>query len=312
MLERLRVVPEEPVPSFLAASRRRTRWQSVLVCVGLGIVTLSGWFGLFLYREGLTLQYVLSVPLEWVRYRVGVSALLEPEMVRIPPQEGLPTSFRMGSQQGDDAELPVHPVSITEPFAIGKFEVTFEEYDDFARRTGFSAPYGEKWGRGRRPVIHVSWQEARQYARWLSLVTGKSFRLPTEPEWEYAARGGTQTEYPWGERIGQNKANCDGCGSQGTSKQTARVGSFEPNAWGLYDIAGNVWEWVEDCWHENYDGAPSDGSAWREEDGGNCGQRVVRGGSWYLSLRYLRAASRHRFYTVVRSNDVGFRLAQDL
>jgi formylglycine-generating enzyme required for sulfatase activity len=128
------------------------------------------------------------------------------------------------------------------------------------------------------PVINVSWGDAKQYVGWLSQLTGKEYRLLTEAEWEYAARAGANTRYSWGDDPGMGNANCDGCGSQWDLQQTAPVGSFKPNALGLYDMHGNVWEWVEDSWHENYDSAPTDGSAWLR--GGKPSYRVVRGGSW--------------------------------
>lgn len=187
----------------------------------------------------------------------------EPEMVRIPPGK-----FLMGSLEtegGRDVdEGPQHGVTIGYSFEIGKYAVTFDEYDAFAKATNRTLPVDKGWGRGRQPVINVSFDDAQAYAKWLSDQTGKKYRLPTEAEWEYAARAGTQTWYWWGDDIGRNNANCDGCGSQWDNRQTAPVGSFKANAFGLHDTAGNVWEWVQDCWHENYNNAPGDGSAWLE------------------------------------------------
>jgi formylglycine-generating enzyme required for sulfatase activity len=160
------------------------------------------------------------------------------------------------------------------------------------------------------PVINVSWEEAKQYARWLSRVTGKEYRLLTEPEWEYAARAGSITPYYWGDDAGKNHANCDGCGSQWDNKQTALVGSFKPNAFGLYDMAGNASEWVEDVWHDNYNGAPTDGSAWLQ--GSDASRRVVRGGSWGNSPQILRAASRTWNLTGNWEVNLGFRVARTL
>ena len=148
------------------------------------------------------------------------------------------------------------------------------------------------WGRGGRPVIHVSWEDATAYADWLFDETGEQYRLPSESEWEYAARAGATTRYSWGQDLGRNRANCRGCGSRWDRDRTAPAGSFAANAWGLHDMHGNVWEWVEDCWHENYARAPRDGSAWT--GGGNCGRRVLRGGSWGDDPRYLRSAVRSR------------------
>ena len=159
-------------------------------------------------------------------------------------------------------------------------------------------------------MINVSWEDAKAYAAWLSEQTGKRYRLPSESEWEYAARAGTETAYSWGNEIGVNRANCDGSGSKWSDKRTSPVGSFEPNAFGLYDMHGNVQEWVEDCWHDNYEGAPTDGSAWTSGDDGSLA--VVRGGSWFNAPRGLRAAYRDRDSPSGRFDNVGFRLVQDL
>jgi formylglycine-generating enzyme required for sulfatase activity len=152
------------------------------------------------------------------------------------------------------------------------------------------------------PVINVSWVDAKQYVGWLSQLTGKEYRLPTEAEWEYAARAGVNTRYSWGDDLGMGNANCDGCGSQWDLQQTAPVGSFKPNS------AGNVWEWVEDSWHENYDAAPTDGSAWLR--GGDPSFRVVRGGSWRNESELVRAAVRFRRNANVRFYTLGFRVAR--
>jgi formylglycine-generating enzyme required for sulfatase activity len=228
-----------------------------------------------------------------------------PEMVVVPAG-----SFQMGDIQGGGRqnEQPVRTVRIEKRFAIGRFEVTFEEYDQFANETGRNLPGDQGWGRVRRPVINVNWQEAAVYAKWLSEQTGKRYRLPTEAEWEYAARGGKETNYWWGNYFLEGVANCEGCGSQWDKKQTAPVGSFKPNPFGLTDMAGNVWEWVEDCWHGNYNDAPADGSAWREAGGGNCALRVLRGGSWFDRPGNLRSSYRGGNNAGRRFATVGFRL----
>ena len=172
-------------------------------------------------------------------------------------------------------------------------------------------PNDDGWGRGRQPVINVSWHEAQAYVQWLSAQTGKQYRLPTEAEWEYAARAGTQTRYWWGDDIGKNNAVCYDCGSEWDDKQTAPVGSFNANTFELHDTAGNVWEWVQDCWHDDYNNAPVDGSAWLEADGGDCNHRVVRGGSWNGFSLYLQSAIRFRFKSDGAFNYVGFRIARD-
>jgi formylglycine-generating enzyme required for sulfatase activity/energy-coupling factor transporter ATP-binding protein EcfA2 len=244
---------------------------------------------------------------------------LQPEMVAVPGG-----SFVMGSPTSEkysqSHERPRHIVTI-EPFLIGRHEVTFDEYDVFAHsiesdggcQDGHEIPpitNDMTWGRGRRPVIYVAWNDAVCYADWLSKKTGKHYRLPSEAEWEYAARAGTATPFWWGPDIGKNRANCDGCGSEWDNKQTAPVGSFPANPFGLHDTAGNVDEWVQDCWHENenYEGAPADGTAW---DSSGCSQRVVRGGSWSFEPRDLRSAYRFWDSPDNRGGYLGFRLAQD-
>ena len=231
-----------------------------------------------------------------------------PEMVVVPAG-----SYRMGSRDGRSDELPVHEVAIGAPFAVGRYEVTFAEWDACARHGG--CPRGEDiaedrgWGRGRRPVINVSWDDAKRYVQWLSRKTGKAYRLPSESEWEYAARAGTQTAYSWGDEIGVNRANCYVCGGQWDGDRTAPVGSFGANAWGLHDMHGNVWEWVEDCPNGSYAGSPVDGSSWLS---GNCDKRVLRGGSWFNYPSFLRAAGRNRYSTGNRNSSFGFRVARTL
>ncbi|AEJ01438.1 Sulphatase-modifying factor protein [Nitrosomonas sp. Is79A3] len=233
----------------------------------------------------------------------------EPEMVRIPPGK-----FLMGSPKTEAGrssnEDPQHEVTITYAFEISKYEVTFDEYDAFANATKRQLPSGGGWGRGKRPVINVSFNDAQAYVKWLSDKTGKQYRLPTEAEWEYAARAGSETAYWWGNDVGKIYANCAGCGSEWDGKQTAPADSFNPNAFGLHNTAGNVWEWVEDCWHENYQGAPADGSAWKEANGGDCNRRVVRGGSWSIGPLNLRSANRNRNFTVAANFSLGFRIAR--
>ncbi len=227
-----------------------------------------------------------------------------PEMVRIPAGE-----FRMGDINGlgTATEKPVHTVTIAHPFALGRFPVTFDEYDQYAQETGIVRPGDSGWGRGNRPVIIVSWECAQRYVRWLSERTGESYRLPSEAEWEYAARAGTETAYPWGNEISPQSANYL---APDSPNRTLPVGSFAANALGLFDMHGNVWEWVEDTWHDRYLDAPTDGSAWTA--GGEPGIRVLRGGSWYAYADKLRSASRNSFLETGRNMSIGFRLARDL
>jgi formylglycine-generating enzyme required for sulfatase activity len=233
-----------------------------------------------------------------------------PEMVVIPAGK-----FRMGdiqSKHGKD-ELPVREVIVKQSFAMGRYEVTFDQYDEFAKATGRALPEDEGFGRGRRPVIRVSWNEAVAYAEWLSRETGKRYRLPTEAEWEYAARGGTETAYWWGNEMMPGLANCISCGTPADRRQTVPVGSFKPNPFGLYDTVGNVREWVQDCWHDNYQGAPSDGSAWEEEHNGNCNGRVNRGGAFRsVNKKNVRSSSREMYRAGARPYWVGFRLVREI
>jgi formylglycine-generating enzyme required for sulfatase activity len=230
---------------------------------------------------------------------------LGPQMVLIPAGR-----FKMGDIQGGGYknERPVHEVSINH-FAMSRYEVTFAEYDLFAEATGRKKPDDQGWEGGNRPVMNVSWNDASAYAEWLSVQTGKQYRLPTEAEWEYAARAGTETKYWWGNDIGKNRAACEGCGAQwgwDAEQMTAPVGSFAPNPFGLYDTVGNVWEWVADSWHNNYEGAPSDGSVWK---GNN--RRLFRGGSWADLPEDSRAAVRDSESSDSLNYALGFRVVTE-
>jgi formylglycine-generating enzyme required for sulfatase activity len=231
-----------------------------------------------------------------------------PVMIVIPPGK-----FIMGSSENErgrePSEDPQHEVTIAEPFAVSKFEVTFEEWDACAA-TAACPRVTDHWGRGEMPVINVSWGNAKQYVGWLARLTGKDYRLLTEAEWEHAARAGANTRYFWGDDPGTGNANCDGCGSQWDRQQTAPVGSLKPNAFGLYDMHGNVWEWVEDGWHGSYNGAPADGSAWLR--GADPNYRVVRGGSWRNESDLVRAAARVKRNIKVRFDTLGFRVARTM
>ena len=233
------------------------------------------------------------------------------EMVSIPAG-----SFDMGDLSGNGDEYdeePVHRVTVP-AFRLGKYEVTFAQWDACVADgscNGYS-PDEEGWGRGNRPVINVSWDDIQSFIVWLNDETGGNYRLPTEAEWEYAARAGSVTEYSWGDDIGKNRANCDGCGSRWDAGRTAPAGSFPANAWGLYDMHGNVYEWLQDCWNSydlrGYEGAPDDGSAWTS---GDCSWRVVRGGAWFGTPWSLRSAHRFRFDSSSHGPNIGFRLARD-
>ena len=225
---------------------------------------------------------------------------VEPEMVAIPKG-----CFQMGSpesEQDRDNDEHQHEVCV-DAFKIGKYEVSFDEYQQFCDATGCSKPGDQGWGRSNRPVINVRWDDAIAYAEWLSSKTGKRYRLPTEAEWEYAARGGRETRYPWGDDIGSNKANCAGCGSQWDKKKTAPGGSFAANDFGLYDTVGNVWEWTCSRYAGKYNGSEQSCA----EQGDN-GRRVFRGGSWSYVPKAVRSASREWNHTFHSSKYLGFRL----
>jgi formylglycine-generating enzyme required for sulfatase activity len=233
-----------------------------------------------------------------------------PEMVVVPAGK-----FMMGSDDGGDDEKPVHEVVIAKPFAVGKFEVTFDEYDACAADGGcvkHQHPGDAGWGRGRHPVIAVPWMWVSGYLDWLSQKTGKHYRLLTEAEWEYAARAGTTTKYAFGDTITHDQANFS-TGKRGG--RTVEVGSYPPNAWGLYDMHGNVWEWVEDCYEINYkyEKAPAqqsaDGSAYVYA---GCPTRVARGGSWDYPAEEIRSATRYAVKPFYGLDEIGFRVARSL
>lgn len=225
------------------------------------------------------------------------------EMVVVPPGD-----FDMGSPV-KPAEQPVRHVVIPKSFAIGRREVTFAEWDRCVAAGACKiSPPDQGWGRGDRPVIGVSWDDATDFTKWLSKQTGQPYRLPSEAEWEYAARGGATSAFWWGRDAGTGHAQCEDCGGK-DGAQTAPVGSFRPNAFGLYDTAGNAAEWVQDCWNPSYRGAPRDGSAWLS---GDCSLRVLRGGSFASKAAAIRSASRFRYDEDVRYYANGFRVARDL
>lgn len=239
-----------------------------------------------------------------------------PEMTVVPAG-----SFRMGSPPTErgrsNSEGPRHTVDLPRPFAIGKFAVTFDEWAACVKDGGCNRyePFDRGWGKDQRPVINVSWDDAQAYVTWLSSKTGKLYRLPSEAEREYATRAGTETPFSFGSGISPEQANYDGTqaydlGPRGQfRRQTVPVDSFSPNSWDLYQMHGNVWEWTQDCWNPNYDGAPNYGAAW---SGGNCSLRVLRGGSWSSHPTNLRSADRFSFATNFRGERVGLRVVRTL
>jgi formylglycine-generating enzyme required for sulfatase activity len=210
-------------------------------------------------------------------------------------------SFTMGSSD-DASEKPLHQVTL-KPFAISRYPVSVREWNECAaaKACAFVAT-----GKDDAPITNISWSDAKQFAGWLATTTKKAYRLPSEAEWEFAARGGTQTRYWWGDQFQSGMANCKNCTDVPAAEQPIKVGSFKPNPFGLYDMGGGVDQWVEDCWHKNYQGAPSDGSPWVEAD---CASHVIRSGSWKNDERYARPASRDSYDTNVRYPTHGFRVA---
>jgi formylglycine-generating enzyme required for sulfatase activity len=245
-----------------------------------------------------------------------------PEMIVVPAG-----SFKMGSPPNEeghnDTEEPQHLVTFAKAFAVGRFAVTFDEWDACVADGGCGInggqpyrPRDEGWGRGRQPAIGINWDLAKAYVLWLSRRTGKNYRLLSEAEREYVARAGTATPFWWGGSISTNQANYEGRFSYGNGpegesrKKTVSVDSFGPNPWGLFQVHGNVWEWVEDCWNESYAGAPTDGSAWLT---GNCTRfRATRGGSWKDAAFVLRSANRGHNAAYIGPSNTGFRVARAL
>jgi formylglycine-generating enzyme required for sulfatase activity len=253
-------------------------------------------------------DYRIAKADHWVLCDRLQNGSLGPERVWIPATR----RFRMGNVQGggDADEQPVHEVSL-DRFAISRYEVTFAEYDRFADATGQKKPSDDiSAGRGNRPVINISWENAVAYAKWLTEQTGKHYRLPTEAEWEYAARAGTETQYGWGNDIGSNQANCEDCGSQWDKKETAPVGSFAPNAFGVYDMIGNVMEWTCSKYEDKYAGAEQQCLGENDTDS----DPVIRGGSYFSSPKQVRVAN--RFNLKLRNKrfpydpSVGFRVVR--
>ena len=265
--------------------------------------------------EALSPQERLTAPPAIWRVPGGLTDFRDcarcPQMVVIPAGE-----FTMGSPPTDQQAETQHRVTIAAPFAVSKFEITFAQWDACVQDHGCGGyrPQDQGWGRGKRPVVNLSWENARDYTIWLAAKTHKPYRLLSEAEWEYAARAGTTTAFSFGATISPAQANFDGSPdgsgpSELNRQKTMPVGSFPANAFGLHDMHGNAWEWVEDCWHDNYQGAPADGTAWTV---GDCKSRVLRGGSWLSDPGGLRAAYRFWNSTGVRYISLGFRLGRTL
>jgi formylglycine-generating enzyme required for sulfatase activity/class 3 adenylate cyclase len=336
-----RVLPD---PAALSQARRQ-RWPIGLLAVLMiaVIAVLSGWY-LLLLRKQIANQVPILAGTQQTPGTPGATANTPQPLPTPggPPKEGLSTpapaeapvgapkesssstpaaaptatqvilemtpipggTFAMGSDD-DPSEKPIHHVTI-KPFAISKFPVTVREWN--ACVAAKSCTYIPT-GKDDAPVANVSWTDAQQFVEWLSKVTQKPFRLPSEAEWEYAARGGTRTKFWWGDQLQADMANCKGCNQTYDTSQPLKVGSFKPNPLGLYDMGGNIDQWVADCWHRNYQGAPSDGSAWVDN---NCGSHVIRSGSWKNDPNYVRSSSRDHYDTSVRYPTHGLRVAHSL
>ncbi len=273
---------------------------------------IHGWSAAQVQRQQQSAAEALSLPVAFCD-RLAQGGL-GPELMVIPAG-----SFLMGSPEGEegrfDWEGPQHRVTLARPFGIGRFTVTFDDYDAFCAVTKREKPDDQGWGRGRQPVINVSWDDAAAYCQWVSAQTGQGYRLPSEAEWEYGCRAGTTTPFHFGATLSTAQANYNGNDTYGSGalgqhrRRTVAMGSLPANPWGLHEIHGNVWEWCEDCRNGSYDGAPTDGSASRH---GDCRRRVLRGGSWYSDPRGARAAIRSGSAPEDRSYCYGFRLARTL
>jgi len=227
-----------------------------------------------------------------------------PLMIKLPG--GL---FQMGSKSPYSDERPQHEIKL-KSFSISRYEVTFEEYDWFAGATGKQLPDDNNWGRGKRPVVNISWYNAVSYTEWLSEQTSYTYRLPSEREWEYAAAANSETTYWWGYKLEKNYANCAICGSEWDGRKTAPVGSFDANGFGLYDVIGNVMEWTISCFRPNYHDAPDTGNIW-EWKKGQCLKRVVRSSSYKSYERELRTTKRNKFSPNEVNSKIGFRVVRE-
>ncbi len=307
------------VEKFMSKKLRVFIWGAILL-MGVSVTAETAWTQL----PGSEDVVVLPQRRRKIRSVGGVFRDCSncPEMVVLPAGSFLMGSVRRGMDTNPGREeMPSHPVTIGQYIAVGRYEVTFAQWNACVAEGGCNdyEPYDEKWGKGNRPVINVNWNEAQNYIYWLSRKTGKSYRLLSEAEWEYAARAGTPTSNYWGDdhhpessvictyaNIGQSNFSC----AKNGQNATVPVGSFRPNPFGLYDMIGNVQEWTADCWNPNYNDAPADGRAWQQ---GDCTQRVTRGGAWHdYYTRYFRSASRQKIRSGWRRAYIGFRVARTM
>ncbi len=316
--------PNAPEPSphthdFISLSRRAERRRQVLSALLLAcpVIGALGWWQQNWLKELIFTRGVHAVTRSTeLTFKAGDTFR---ECDRCPVMVVVPAgSFAMGSPDGEGHadERPQHNVTIAHPFAVSKFAITFDDWDTCVSAGGCAGfhPRDNEYGRGTRPVIRVAWSDAKNYTAWLSRITGKTYRLLSEAEFEYATRAGTTTRYPWGNDIKVNgvaMTNCVQCGSQWDIWRTAPVGSFAPNAFGLYDMLGNVSSWTEDCRHDNYIGAPRDGSPWYSESARACSVHVVRGASYITTKEFLSPVNR-QLAPFAKSDAIGFRVARTL
>jgi formylglycine-generating enzyme required for sulfatase activity len=313
--------PTEVQRAYVQASRvlarsQTRRMRGLLGALAFGVVAVVGWLNqsyVLEFSYWLTTVWPWELTSEAERTLKPKDSFREcarncPEMIVVSAGE-----FMMGSpateMSRDKNEDPQHKVTFDSPFAVSKFEVTFEQWDACVAVGGCIATSDSGFGRGKQPVINVSWEDAQQYVAWFSKMTGRTYRLLSEAEWEYASRAGSKTAYPWGDAIGKGNANCDGCGGELHGRRPVPVGTFAANAFGLHDMNGNVWEWCEDGWHQDYQSAPQDGSVWQ---GGDLSRRVLRGGSWNGDPQVLRSSKRDWDVPSSRNYNFGFRVARML
>lgn len=300
-------------PKDNAASNKRKAIITTSLVGVIAVYSLSGWNPFGQTPEPI-IEKVDVVPEEVITPTFEeLPAILEeplkvtgtaPQVIKLSP-----AVFTMGDSQGigDDNEKPTHEVNIPTGFYLSRYEVTFDQYDQFATETNRELPPDNGWGRGKRPVVNVSWYEAKAYTSWLTEQTGQEYRLPTEIEWEYSVRAGSDLSFWYGDKVQTGYSVCDECGSQWDGRSTAPVGSQISNPFGLFDMHGNVAEWVEDCYHESYDGAPGNNRAWLSSD---CPSKVIRGGSWFDIARVGRSSTRYRAEPSLKASNWGFRVVR--
>lgn len=303
-------------PTKRAVKRYIRNTNPKTIAIG-SVVALSLFSAIILWPDAASEKEVITPkPVAKIKVKTPFEALPQileeplltggtaPKIEKIPP-----AVFIMGDQNrmGDDNEKPAHEVDIPNGFYISKYEVTFDQYDTFATATGRDLPPDNGWGRGQRPVINVSWYDAKAYTTWLSGQTSAEYRLPTEIEWEYSARADSTTSFWYGNEVKSGYSVCDSCGSQWDGVSTAPIGSQASNPLGLFDMHGNVAEWVEDCYHDTYEGAPTRNEVWLANQ---CENRVLRGGSWFDIPRVGRSATRYRAQPTLKASNWGFRVVR--